>query len=207
MIVNLATAASRKPEPRALIDPTAVAFDIDSVVADTMKLFIAIVHDEFGIDGLRYTDITSYNLVECLDLEEAVIDAAIRRILDGDHAAPLEPLTGAPEVLTRLGRRHRPLLFVSARPHLGAVYEWLCDHLPALGGAAIEAVATGSYEAKADVLKQRKVSFFVEDRLETCFQLESVGITPILFRQPWNRRPHPFVEVADWNELEALIAF
>ena len=194
-------------EPAAMIDPTAVAFDIDSVVADTMKLFIDIVHGEFGIDGLRYADITSYNLSECLDLDGAIIDAAIRRILDGDHAMPLEPLAGAPEVLTRLGRRHRPLVFVSARPHLGRVHGWLCNHLPAVGGEAIEAVATGSYDAKADVLKQRNISFFVEDRLETCFQLESVGITPILFQQPWNRRPHPFTEVANWKELEALIAF
>ena len=68
-------------------------------------------------------------------------------------------------------------------------------------------VATGSFEAKADVLLERNVTCFVEDRLDTCFLLERAGITPILFKQPWNRQPHGFVEVGSWSELEALIHF
>ena len=33
-----------------------------------------------------------------------------------------------------------------------------------------------------------------------------IGIAPILFVQPWNRFPHPFREVATWEELTALMA-
>jgi hypothetical protein len=33
-----------------------------------------------------------------------------------------------------------------------------------------------------------------------------VGITPILFVQPWNRCPHPFREVSTWEEIGALMA-
>jgi 5'(3')-deoxyribonucleotidase len=58
-----------------------------------------------------------------------------------------------------------------------------------------------------DVLSKRNVSYFVEDRLETCFSLYEAGVTPILFKQPWNRRKHPFMEVSDWRELESLIGF
>jgi hypothetical protein len=47
----------------------------------------------------------------------------------------------------------------------------------------------------------------VEDRLETCFPLQEAGITPVLFRQPWNRKSHPFMEVGTWKELESLIEF
>jgi 5'(3')-deoxyribonucleotidase len=195
-----------QPDRQVRIDPTAVAFDIDSVVADTMRLFVKIVRNEFGLRHINYEDITSYNLLECLDLDETVIDKVIGSILSGTHAAPLEPIDGAVDVLTRLGNRHQPLVFISARPHLGAINEWFQGHLP-VAQFDIETVATGSYEAKAEALMRRKRTFFVEDRLETCFLLDAVGITPILFKQPWNRRPHPFTEVDSWRELEALIDY
>ena len=53
-----------------MIDPSAVAFDIDSVVADTMSLFIDIARDEFNINGIQYSDFTSYFLEECIDVDE-----------------------------------------------------------------------------------------------------------------------------------------
>jgi uncharacterized HAD superfamily protein len=183
-----------------------VAFDIDSVVADTMRLFVAIVRGEFGLHHIAYEDITSYNLLECLDIDEAVLDKVLDRILSGTHTVPLELIDGAADVLTRLGNRHQPLLFISARPHLGGIDDWLKINLP-IAPQTIETVVTGSYEAKIDVLKQHNRTFFVEDRLETCFLLEAAGMTPILFKQPWNRQHHPFVEVASWAELEDLIDY
>ena len=71
----------------------------------------------------------------------------------------------------------------------------------------IEVVATGSFDAKADVLAARNITYFIEDRLETCFPLQAAGIVPVLFRQPWNRKRHPFLEVGSWKELESLIEF
>jgi hypothetical protein len=69
----------------------------------------------------------------------------------------------------------------------------------------IEVIATGSFEDKCGVLKDRGISCFVEDRLETCFLLADAGIEPVVFVQPWNRKPHPFAEVGSWQELEAMI--
>ena len=37
--------------------------------------------------------------------------------------------------------------------------------------------------------------------------LSAAGFEPIVYRQPWNRESHPFIEVGDWQELENLIAF
>lgn len=192
--------------PQLRINPLEVAFDVDSVVADTMHLFVNIVRTEYGLHHIAYEDITSYNLLECLDIDEEVIDAAIAKILDGTHKIKLDPIDGAVEVLARLGRTYRPLVFISARPHVDAIDTWLKNHLP-LEPEGIATVATGSYEAKAEVLARYNRSVFVEDRLETCYLLESAGITPILFKQPWNREAHPFVEVASWHELESLIDF
>ena len=187
-----------------MIDPKRVAFDIDGVIADTMTLFLEIARDEFNVDGIRYEDITRYNLADCLDLDLEIINRVVTKILDGDHRAALKPIAGASEVLSRIAKNHSPVVFVTARPYIGPIGDWLVDVM-ALDPAACDVVATGTHEGKAEILLRRSISCFVEDRLETCYVLQDAGIKPVLFRQPWNREPHPFVEVGNWRELEALI--
>jgi len=190
-----------------MIDPKTVAFDIDGVVADTMNLFIDIAREDYRIDWIRYEDITLYQLEECpgLTIGKDVIDAIITQILDGTYTPALKSIAGASEVLSRLARNYGPVLFVTARPYPGPMQSWICDEL-SVPGDQVEIIATGSFDAKAEVLVERGVSHFVEDRLDTCFSLEAVGITPILFKQPWNRgEPHPFHEVGSWIELSAII--
>ena len=189
-----------------MIDPTSMAFDIDGVLADTMTLFLDIAREEYEITGIRHEDITCYMLEECIDIDKEIIEAIIIRILDGGHSVPLNPIDGAPGVLNRLGKRQSPLLFVTARPYLNTIHDWILDILQ-LEPESIEIVATGSFERKSDVLLSRNISYFVEDRLETCFSLKEAGVTPVLFKQPWNRKKHPFIEVGTWKELESLIDF
>ena len=189
-----------------MIDPTRVAFDIDGVIADTMSLFLDIVHEEFQIDGIGYEDITCYKLADCLDLDVAIIDAAIAKILDGDYKAPLKPIVGAPEVLMRVSNYRNPLLLVTARPYPGPISVWL-ENILGLDPRCMEVVATGTHERKAGLLRERNIACFVEDRLETCYALQDADILPVLFKQPWNREPHPFVEVGSWDELQRLIQF
>jgi hypothetical protein len=190
--------------PTSGIAPESIAFDIDGVIADTMTLFLDIARDEFAIEGIRYQDLRCYNVADCIDLEPVVIDSILTRILDGGYRAPLHPIPGAPRVLERLARRCGQVLLVTARPYLGPIGEFMRRLLPdELNGMDI--VTTGSFDGKADVLKQRQITHFVEDRLETCFTLDTVGITPVLFAQPWNRSAHPFIEVSSWREIEELI--
>lgn len=189
-----------------MIDPSSLAFDIDGVFADTMTLFLDIARQEYKIHGVKYEDITCYTLKECIDIDPVLIEEIINRIMDGRHKAPLKPMTGATHVVSRLGRLHRPILFVTARLYREPIYEWIKDVL-SLEDGAVEVVATGSFDAKIDVLSSRNISYFVEDRLETCFHLQEAGVTPILFKQPWNRKRHPFMEVGTWKELESFIEF
>jgi len=187
------------------IDPASVAFDIDGVCADTMNLFLDILRQDFNINSIRYEDITCYTLEKCLPINQDVIFKAISKILEGNYRAWLKPLDGAIDALTRIGNHSSPILFVTARPNAGPIDEWLNKLLP-LRSDQIEIIATGSFEAKTDVLLQKNKAYFVEDRLETCFSLLDAGITPLLFHQPWNREKHPFIEVKNWKELEALMA-
>jgi hypothetical protein len=186
------------------IDPTTIAFDVDGVIADTMALFLEIARDEFGVHGVRYEDITCYNVADCIDMDPEIVDRILLRILDGSYTHTLRPLPGASGVLGKLARRVNPLLLVTARPQVGPVASWI-HALLGEDAAGVEIVATGCFEAKTGVLLERGVTHFVEDRLETCLTLADAGIHPVLFAQPWNRRPHPFVEVSSWDELGALI--
>ena len=192
---------------KMMIDPSSVAFDIDGVVADTMTLFLDIARNEFDVHHIRYEDITCYTLEECLDIPADILYQLIERLLDGDYGETLAPMPLADQVLSRLAHHHSPLLFVTARPYPGPITDWFANILPHLKDEQVEVITTGSFDAKADVLNQKKMTFFVEDRLETCYMLQQAGITPILFKQPWNRKEHPFIEVGSWKELEALMAY
>ncbi len=189
-----------------MIHPSELAFDIDGVFADTMSLFIDIARKNFGITGLKYEDITEYDLLGLVGMDERTYVEIIMCILEGRYSGTLNALEGAAEVLKRVNLRHCPTLFVTARPDADLVREWILDKLCLLPGD-IEVVATGSFDDKQKVLRRNGIKYFVEDRLETCFTLNDAGIHPIVFMQPWNRKPHPFYEVATWQELESLIVF
>jgi 5'(3')-deoxyribonucleotidase len=189
-----------------MIDPSSLAFDIDGVVADTMTLFLDIARQEYNLNSIRYSDITSYRLEECLDIDPKVIDDIVLRILDGNYSATLHPIAGAAEGLAKIQRHFSPVIFITARPYPGPIRNWINQTLR-LDPASFEVITTGSHESKVGILQQRKLSYFVEDRLETCFLLQDAEVQPVLFRQPWNREQHPFVEVGSWDELQALIDF
>ncbi len=189
-----------------MIDPAALAFDIDGVVADTMTLFLEIARDEYNINSIRYEDITQYNLADCLDMDPEIIDRIVIQLLNGNHGPRLRPLAGAPEFLARFAQRFHPVVFVTARPYIGTLGEWM-ENVLGLNSSLWEMVTTGTHEGKTRVLLERDISYFVDDRLETCFVLRDAGIVPVLFKQPWNRAPHPFVEIGSWGELDTLVDF
>ena len=185
------------------IEPAAIAFDIDGVIADTMTLFIDIAREMHDVDWVHYEDITSYNLLDCLDVDPEIIADVVQRLLDGSYDLSLHPIPGAAHALGRLGANH-PILMVTARPEIGPIGPWVEELLHPYD-VDVDIIPTGDFDAKAQVLADRRIQFFVEDRLETCFSLEQAGIAPILFKQPWNRQPHPFTEVASWDELVRMI--
>jgi uncharacterized HAD superfamily protein len=182
-----------------------LAFDIDGVVADIMTTFLALARERYNQGHhLRYEHITTFMLSECLDLPSWIIEEIIRELIDRPHELPVEPFPQAVPVLTRLAQE-TPLLFVTARDQARPIERWLHHNLAAVPPAAIRVLATGDPDTKIHYLKDHGIQYFVEDRLETCLQLADHGITPIVFAQPWNRRAHPFLEVADWTGLAGLL--
>jgi uncharacterized HAD superfamily protein len=182
-----------------------LAFDIDGVVADIMTTFLDLVRERYNQGHhFRYEHLTTFSLAECLDLPPEVITELIRELIDRPHELPIQPFPQAVPVLTRLAQE-MPLLFVTARDRARPIERWLHQTLDAVPPEAIRVLATGDPDTKIHYLQDHGIRYFVEDRLETCLQLADHGITPIVFAQPWNRRPHPFAEVVDWTALSKFL--
>lgn len=194
---------NRIKEKSGRILPNELAFDIDGVFADTFRIFVETAREQYGIQ-VEYEDITEYDFRKVIDIDEKTSHEIIQRILDNPLAMGIRPVFGSVDVLTRLSRIS-PLLFVTARPERDSILEWIQQHLRVARMSDIRLEATSVHEKKIPVLLKHGIRYFVEDRLETCYLLEKTSVIPIVFEQPWNRKPHPFQTVKSWHEIEALI--
>jgi len=185
------------------IAPYEIAFDVDGVFADTFHLFVARARSDYGYQ-FQYEDITEYDFMKVLDMEVEASDAIIQSLIESPLESGVLPISGAVEVLTRLSLL-APLHFVTARSQKKPILDWVEHHLPKVGKDMIRLEVTGLHTEKIPVLLEKGFKYFVEDRLDTCPLLEQNGITPILFEQPWNRKPHPYYVVRDWEEISRLI--
>lgn len=180
-----------------------IAFDIDDVTVDTVGLFIEIAHQHQHAFNIRREDMTMFDLEKCLPLDPSITRKILENIQSGKYDFHLKLMPGAFKFLNKLARLFNSILFVTTRSHIQLIRSELCKLL-SISTKQFEIVAAGSYEAKANVLASRGICWFVDDRLETCLSLKRSGITPILFKQPWNRGNHSFIEVSSWNEIESI---
>ena len=186
------------------IDPRRLAFDIDGVVADIMTTFIQLARERYGLHHLDYNDIVDFDLARCLKMDEAIIGEILELLLYQPETLAIAPLPEAVPTLTRLAQE-QPLLFVTARDRAEPIAAWLAQQLPTVPPQDLKIIATGDPDAKLLYLQEHNIRYFVEDRLETCFHLARSGIQPLVFDQPWNRRPHAFPIVYSWRDLASLI--
>jgi uncharacterized HAD superfamily protein len=185
------------------IPPRELAFDIDGVFADTFRVFVETAQKDYGV-RIEYEDITEYEFLSVIDMEEAVASEIIDRILSDPIRMGIEPMAGSVAVLSKLATR-APILFVTARPEKEAISAWVKQKLPEADSGLLRVEATATHLQKLPVLLNHGIRYFVEDRLDTCYLIEEAALVPIVFEQPWNKKTHPFCRVKNWGELASLI--
>jgi uncharacterized protein len=188
---------------RSKIEPACLGFDFDGVIADTAEAFIRLCCRDYGYCSFRLEDITDFQVERCLDLDPAIVEEVFTRILLDSLKVGLQPMAGAAAVLEELTAR-APVTLITARPDPGPVREWLAEIMPPSVSRNSVVVAMGAHDDKARYIREHSIECFIDDRLETCFQLAAAGIEPIVFSQPWNRRFHTFQAVCSWREIRAL---
>ncbi|KPK34506.1 MAG: hypothetical protein AMK70_07265 [Nitrospira bacterium SG8_35_1] len=185
------------------INPALIGFDIDGVVADTGGAFIRIAEEEYGINSITLDDITSFEVIDCLDVDPQIIEEIFNRLLDDPLTAGLLPMEDAIDVLHRFAEQ-APLTFVTARPHKRPIARWLKHFLQPATFEKIRLVAMGVHDNKTSYIKDLGLKYFVDDRLQTCMMLAREGITPLLYSQPWNNNGHDLPTVNNWRSIHAL---
>ncbi|HKJ13435.1 MAG: hypothetical protein OES28_06700 [Desulfobulbaceae bacterium] len=185
------------------INPALIGFDIDGVVADTGGAFIRIANEEYGINSISLDDITSFEVIDCLDVDQGIIEEIFIRLLDDPLTAGLQPMEDAIPVLHRFADE-APLTFITARPHEKPIARWLKHYLQPATFEKIRLVAMGVHDNKTAYIKDLGLKYFVDDRLQTCKMLANEGITPLVYNQPWNKNGHDLPTVNDWQAIHSL---
>ena len=185
------------------INPALIGFDIDGVVADTGGAFIRIANEEYGINSISLDDITSFEVIDCLDVDQGIIEEIFIRLLDDPLTAGLQPMEDAIPVLHRFADE-APLTFITARPHEKPIARWLKHYLQPATFEKIRLVAMGVHDNKTAYIKDLGLKYFVDDRLQTCKMLANEGITPLVYNQPWNKNGHDLPTVNDWQAIHGL---
>jgi uncharacterized protein len=185
------------------ISPSEIAFDFDGVVADTFRFFIRLARESYNYD-INYDDITDYLFLNSVAMDKKHALEIIDILTNDLHEIDIQPNEGAGVVLTRF-TSVAPLLVVTARPCAEPVEMWFARHIPTVSPGCLHIEATGANTAKLEVLQKNHIRYFIDDRLDTCHMLLEAGITPIVYNQPWNRHPHPFKTVNNWEDIESIM--
>jgi len=186
------------------IPTTEIGFDIDGVVADTTEAFLRLARDQFMIPDLKESEITEFDVAKCLPIAPKIVEEIFDILLEDPIGAGMQVMPGAIRVLEQMSHTSH-LTFITARPLANPINDWLEYNLPASIFQQIRLSATGEHDGKLPYIKERKLRFFVDDRTETCLNLQKEGITPLVFNQPWNQGRHNLDTVADWPAIAAKL--
>ena len=185
------------------IDPAELGFDFDGVIADTAEAFLRLACDTYGHCNIRLEDITSFEVEECLDVKPTIVRSIFMEILLDSIGTGLQPMPGAVEVLGELCERAE-VKVTTARPQPDPVHAWLETVFPPSTCSRIRVIAMGNHDEKPRHIQRLGLTHFIDDRAETCTQLDSAGICSIVFSHPWNENRHTLPTVTSWQEIRAL---
>ena len=180
-----------------------IGFDFDGVIADTVEAFIRIACEQYAHCDIRLEDITHFSVEQCLDMDAGIAESIFLQILRDSVGTGLQPMAGAVSVLSELTGQAE-VTIITARPEADPVHQWLQTVFPARVYRRIRVVAMGDHDDKARHIRMSGLSTFVDDRAETCLQLNQAGIHSIVYSQPWNRNRHTLPAVHSWEEIRAL---
>jgi len=180
-----------------------IGFDLDGVIANTGEAFIRLACETFDYCSFRLEDITSFKVEDCLGMPTETVEQIFHAILMDSLGTGLQPMPGAVDVITNMALQS-PVTIITARPLGEPVTDWLEHFFPEKTCKQINLVAMGDHDDKARYIKEHRLNYFVDDRVETCLQLAQTKITPIVFKQPWNENRHQLHSVSTWQEIQNL---
>jgi uncharacterized HAD superfamily protein len=181
-----------------------IGFDFDGVIADTAETFVRIAVEKYGYNSFCKTDITNFELEECLSIPKETVEKIFTEILVDSLGTGLQPMAGAIETLSTFARSSK-LTIITARPIDQPVHDWLETYFDGSLLDNIHIVATGDHDDKVRHIHANRIKYFVDDRVATCQSLITEDIHPIVYNQPWNLGRHNLASVSGWEDIAYLI--
>ncbi|PID71473.1 MAG: hypothetical protein CSB34_07130 [Desulfobulbus propionicus] len=187
----------------AKIHPRQIGFDFDGVIADTAEAFLRLACEQHALCDIALDQITHFQIEECVDMDVQVVEDIFTQILEDSVETGLKPMEDAIAVLEAFSAL-APVHIITARPLAAPVQRWMQLHMPRQLLDKVNLVAMGDHDDKARHVQQLNLSHFIDDRAETCKQLEQAGIRSIVFSQPWNRYQTRLPKVENWQQIKQL---
>ncbi len=187
------------------IPPESIGFDFDGVIADIGEAFMRIACEEFNYCSFTLEDINSFKVEDCTNIPETIVDEIFSDILADSLAKGLLPIGGALKVISSI-TRYTEVNIITARSLAHPVTDWLANYLPEETCRHINVIAMSDHDQKVKYILQQNLRYFIDDRAETCAQVADAGLTPILFRQPWNIQWNNFTTVNNWEQIATLLS-
>ena len=181
-----------------------IGFDFDGVIADTAEAFIRLACSEYGYCTFGPEDITNFEVENCLDIPQEIVEKIFTDILQDSIATQLQPMPGAVESIEQF-TRSAVVTIITARSLERPVIDWLDRFFAKSAKEKIRVVVTGDHDDKVRYIHRHSLKYFIDDRAETCKQLAHENIIPFVFTQPWNERRHELRTVANWAEIRSLV--
>ncbi len=186
------------------IDSHEIGFDFDGVIAHTGEVFLRLACEQYGHCSFTLDDIKDFEVEDCLGIPKAHVEELFHTIMRDSLSTGLQPIPGAVDVLTRLAKRST-ITIITARLLSNPVTDWLDHFFPKETCDNVKLITTGDHNDKSRYIKEHKLAYFVDDRVETCLHLATTEITPIVYDQPWNIGKHTLSSVSNWQELGNLL--
>jgi uncharacterized HAD superfamily protein len=177
-----------------------IGLDIDGVIVDYAAVMLPLLSEVCRRPVLAQ-DIYTYDISECLDLDDKAAEYVWQQTLGTDLLKDAPPVDGAPEGLAALDGNE--IWIVTGRPASlrGLTEEWLFrnnvryDHI--IFDRTMNKMLVGP-----------DFDVFVEDFLEGALVIAEAGIFTLLFNQPWNQSPalpENCRRVYDWPTIVNVI--
>ena len=185
------------------IAPEQIGFDFDGVIADIGEAFLRLAGDEHDY-LVNLDEITSFQVETCTHIPEHIVAKIFDDILKDSLTTKLLPIPGSLEVISELCNSSR-VRIITARSHDQPVIDWLANYLPPEVCRRIDLIAMHDHDQKVRYIKEHDLTFFVDDRAETCAQVAQANLHPLLYRQPWNSSWDDFTVVDNWQQIAGFV--
>jgi len=186
---------------RLLGDNTAkknvIVFDLDGVLADTVKQTLRHIEEETAIKKTN-DDIKHYDLTIDLSLPRDYIIRAFRKAWkEYEKIEPVDP--NIPYILNKLHEKSKIYIVTSSVGADKEIIGWLKKNNIVYDRLVHVKKDNDKLNVEADV--------FIEDNPHLAMELKNAGKFVILLKQPWNIefRNNGIAFAMNWNELFSMI--